>query len=228
MILFYFFALFLNAKEVKVLELTERQIHPLNLALGKTTLLRFDEKPQRLIIGNKNYFNVESNDLDIALQPLQKVETNLFVYTSKQTYSFNIRVCDNCNNDDFVKIVPKAISQSNIVSVEPSRFKEKNLSLSCRFKEFEIRMQKIKIKERTILFDFLVDAKKPVNLSDIKIQIRSSGKFLSDYQFAFAEKTKTLSLGRIHFSENPKKELAIVFSYGKQRHILKIERSYLL
>ena len=76
MILFYIFALFLNAKEVKILELTERQIHPLNLALGKTTLLRFDEKPQRLIIGNKNYFNVESNDLDIALQPLQKVETD--------------------------------------------------------------------------------------------------------------------------------------------------------
>lgn len=51
-----------NAKEAKIIQLSEHQIYPLMLALGKTTLLRFSEKPQKLIIGNKNYFNIENND----------------------------------------------------------------------------------------------------------------------------------------------------------------------
>ena len=65
-------------------------------------MLRFTAKPKKVVIGNQNYFSVEFIDNDLTIQPLGKVETNLFVYTPYRTYGFILRVCSNCRSDDLV------------------------------------------------------------------------------------------------------------------------------
>ena len=44
-------SLYVYGREIKTVNLTENEIYPLKLVLGKTTLLRFSEKPQKIIFG---------------------------------------------------------------------------------------------------------------------------------------------------------------------------------
>ena len=56
--------------------------------MGKSTILRFAEKPKKVVVGNQNYYGLEFIENDVAIQPLGTVGTNLFVYTERHTYGF--------------------------------------------------------------------------------------------------------------------------------------------
>ena len=58
------------------------------LRMGKSTVLRFVDKPKKVVVGNQNYYGLEFIDNDVAIQPLGAVGTNLFVYTQNHTYGF--------------------------------------------------------------------------------------------------------------------------------------------
>ncbi len=61
---------------------------PIYLKMGKSTVMRFVEKPKKVVIGNKNYYGLEFIENDLAIQPLGAVGTNLFVYSEHHTYGF--------------------------------------------------------------------------------------------------------------------------------------------
>lgn len=61
---------------------------PIFLKMGKSTILRFVEKPKKVVVGNQNYYGLEFIENDVAIQPLGAVGTNLFVYTEHHTYGF--------------------------------------------------------------------------------------------------------------------------------------------
>ncbi len=61
---------------------------PIYLRLGKSTVLRFPDKPRKVVVGNQNYYGLEFIENDLAIQPLGAVSTNLFVYTERRTYGF--------------------------------------------------------------------------------------------------------------------------------------------
>ncbi len=61
---------------------------PIYLRLGKSTVLRFTDKPRKVVVGNQNYYGLEFIENDLAIQPLGAVATNLFVYTESRTYGF--------------------------------------------------------------------------------------------------------------------------------------------
>lgn len=61
---------------------------PIYLRLGKSTVLRFPDKPRKVVVGNQNYYGLEFIENDVAIQPLGSVSTNLFVYTERRTYGF--------------------------------------------------------------------------------------------------------------------------------------------
>ncbi|MEK6774183.1 MAG: hypothetical protein AABY64_09595 [Bdellovibrionota bacterium] len=64
---------------------------PVNLRMGQSTILRFFEKPRKVVLGNSNYYSVEFIDNDLAIQPLGAVTTNCFVYGVKNVYGFILR-----------------------------------------------------------------------------------------------------------------------------------------
>ena len=77
---------------VRYIELDDSTIGEIRIHPGGT-VISFPVKPTKVIIGQKNSFDVEYIANDIAIAPLSKTATsNLFVYLLGQRYSFSIRV----------------------------------------------------------------------------------------------------------------------------------------
>ena len=96
---------------IRTVQVNDKQMQLIYLKLGRATVLRFTAKPKKVVIGNQNYFSVEFIDNDLTVQPLGKVETNLFVYTPYRIYGFVLRVCNSCRADDLVFVKWKSLYQ---------------------------------------------------------------------------------------------------------------------
>ena len=90
--------------EVRPLYMDDNAMETVRLSLGKSTLLRLPGKPEKIVIGNKNYHKVEFVENDVTIQPLPGgTTTNLFVYTASGVYGF-ILVRSRGGYDDLVKV----------------------------------------------------------------------------------------------------------------------------
>ena len=76
------------ANTVRTVLVNNDAMAPIFLKIGKSTVLRFPEKPKKVVVGNQNYYGLEFIENDVAIQPLGAVATNLFVYTNNHTYGF--------------------------------------------------------------------------------------------------------------------------------------------
>lgn len=93
---------------IRTVFVNNKKMAPIYLKLGKTTVLRFPDKPKKVVIGNQNYFGVEFINNDLAIQPLGGVETNLFTYGPHRTYGFILKSCTTCQHDDLIYVKWKA------------------------------------------------------------------------------------------------------------------------
>lgn len=94
----------LFAGQVRSLDISDRSMKPIYLKMGQSTVLRFNDRPQKIVIGNQNYFNIEFIGNDVTIQPQGLVTTNLFIYGKYHTYGFILRVSKGRNYDDLVKV----------------------------------------------------------------------------------------------------------------------------
>jgi hypothetical protein len=78
----------LFASNVRTVAVNNDAMAPIFLKMGKSTVLRFVDKPKKVVIGNQNYYGLEFIENDVAIQPIGAVGTNLFVYTEHHTYGF--------------------------------------------------------------------------------------------------------------------------------------------
>ena len=91
--------------EIREVYTNDRTIKPIYLALGRSTVLKFKEKPTNVVVGNKNYYNIEYINNDLTIQPLGAVDTNLFIYTeSKRTYALILKIVPANRYDDIVHV----------------------------------------------------------------------------------------------------------------------------
>ena len=88
---------------VRSIYVKANSVEPIYLSMGKSTILRFKDRPKKVVIGNQNYFGVEFIENDIALQPHGQIKTNMFVYTESRTYGFYLIVGQG-RSDDLAKI----------------------------------------------------------------------------------------------------------------------------
>jgi hypothetical protein len=100
--------------KVRDVYIAPNEMGVINLRMGQSTVLRFQEKPKKVVIGNQNYFNVEFIDNDVTIQPLGVASTNLFVYGEYNTYGMLLKVNGGGDYDDlaFVKRGFKIASSS--------------------------------------------------------------------------------------------------------------------
>ncbi|MBY0384100.1 hypothetical protein K2X05_02985 [bacterium] len=221
-------SLYVYGRDIKTVSLSENEIYPLKLVLGKTTLLRFSEKPQKIIFGNKNYFNIENADRDVALQPLSKVSTNMFVYTEKQTFGFDVSVCESCRGDDFIKVFSKTEKSREVYqNVETDDFKEKSFKKEILIKDLRLTFQKVKAKSNLVLIDFVATAKKSTSAKNIKISINGRDPPKIDVAFDNSTIGKEKVKARIAIYQNPRRSFDLSIQYLKQTKFLRIERSLL-
>ena len=86
----------------------DRKMELVRLSLGKSTVLRFREKPKKIVLGNENAYKVDFIDKDITLQPKVTDMTNLFVYTKDHLYGFILYASDIGEYDDLVNVRRKS------------------------------------------------------------------------------------------------------------------------
>ena len=94
---------------VREVSMDERSMGSIFMRMGQATILRFKEKPKKVVIGNKNYFNIEFVDNDITLQPLGIIATNLFVYGDHRIYGMKVQVTSTGEYDDLLTFAPKPL-----------------------------------------------------------------------------------------------------------------------
>ena len=108
LIILFFCVVSFNAvarNEIREVYTNDRTIKPIYLALGRSTVLKFREKPTNVVVGNKNYYNIEYINNDLTIQPLGAVDTNLFIYTeSKRTYALILKIVPANRYDDIVHV----------------------------------------------------------------------------------------------------------------------------
>ena len=89
--------------EIREVFTNDKEMKTINLSLGRSTILSFTDRPVKVVAGNTNYVNIEYVGTDLTLQPLAKVDTNLFVYTqNKSKYGFHLKVGGLDKYDDMV------------------------------------------------------------------------------------------------------------------------------
>jgi len=101
-VLFIFCTVNASHAKVRDLYMSSNEMGHINLKMGQSTVLRFLEKPKKVVIGNQNYFNVEFIDNDVTIQPLGTAKTNLFVYGEYNTYGLILNVDGDAHYDDLV------------------------------------------------------------------------------------------------------------------------------
>ena len=93
------------AGRVRTLKMNDKKMERVNLSLGKSTVLRFKSgRPQKIVVGNKNYYQIEFIGNDVTIQPLAVIPTNLFVYTEYQVYGFLLTTKKFGFYDDLVNV----------------------------------------------------------------------------------------------------------------------------
>ena len=92
------------AKGIRTVATNDIKMTPVYLQMSQATVLRFKERPKKIILGNSNYISAEFTDDDVTLQPLGRLNTNLFVYTQKRTYGFHLIIKNSSRYDDLVNV----------------------------------------------------------------------------------------------------------------------------
>lgn len=123
MLSLFWVANFAFAGKVRTLYTNDRLMQPVFLTMGRSTILRFDDKPKTAVIGNQNYFSLEYIGNDITIQPQGVTSTNLFVYTENETYGLILQVGSPAVYDDLVNVRWKP----GYISVDSSKKKPANL-----------------------------------------------------------------------------------------------------
>ncbi len=120
-----FYGTSLRAGSIRTLEMNDEKMKSIYLKMGQSTILRFHERPKKVVIGNQNYFQIEFIGNDVTIQPQGPMSTNLFVYGKYHTYGFILRVLSSGSKyDDLVKVRWRS-SRSNAV-YRKSRRSQKN------------------------------------------------------------------------------------------------------
>lgn len=162
---------------VRTVEASEQSMTPIYLSLGRSTVLRFPEKPRKVVLGNKNYFNIEFIENDVAIQPLGMVPTNLFVYGEVRSYGFSLH---SGGHDDLVHVrwVPPRELKTQFLSKEVQTRKiGKQVSirktLQLRLENFAfLRSQNLHWAEALLLSH----EEKAISVKDVEVKLFEGGK----------------------------------------------------
>ena len=195
----------LQAGMVREIVSNNKKSQDIYLCLGRSTILRFESKPQKIVAGNKNYFNFDFVKNDVTIQPLARVTSNLFVYTQNSSFAFNLRFLKDCRSDDLIKV---------------SRSRQKNIFQGIAFNLGSLKVLvlpgiKNALSPNVGIIDLSVlnHGSQNVALKGLKmalLQSRHEAIWGKDF---LAPKQSTR--GRIVFDKSKKLGLILTFEWGK-------------
>ncbi|MCB9085771.1 MAG: hypothetical protein H6624_15595 [Bdellovibrionaceae bacterium] len=187
------FPLSLPAGTVRSIEVDGSRMAHIRLRMGQSTVLRFPEKPKKIVLGNGNYYSAEFIENDLALQPQGTVGTNLFVYSEKYTYGFLLSTVTSGHYDDLVQVSwkkqekPKAISAKVVLNTPSFQSVSKphtTFAISNTLQVDIREIQRLKGKDFYILdLDIKNLSDEEIGLADIEIVATRRKKKLLPQEF---------------------------------------------
>ena len=115
-LLFGFNAIAGQPGEKRVILTSGEKVHTIRYQLGQSTVIFLGLKPETVICGNKNYFNIEKIKEGITVQPLTNFSTNLTILNGDRRYLFYLTPAQGEKPDGFVDV--KWVPQSEALPVE--------------------------------------------------------------------------------------------------------------
>lgn len=181
------------AGRVRNLSMDDKRMEVVRLSMGKSTILRFKDKPKKGIVGNSNYFSVEYVDHDVAIQPLGVFTTNLFIYTEfGRMYGLILKSTHSSQYDDLVNIVWR--SNQRIKVAKPKRPKTTKKDFGRKFKVgSSLEVNVLSVTKNETLGLYFVDMKLKntapgeLNLKEAEITLTRSGKKLPHQRFVIMD-----------------------------------------
>jgi len=175
---------------VRTVYVNDKNMENIYLNMGKSTILRFNEKPKKVVIGNQNYFQVEFIDSDITIQPQGIVSTNLFAYCENNTYGFILNAHASGRYDDLINVRWKP--ETSYVLGQKLREPEKSINDKVINRPLDldgilVNLEKISFDEKRKLhiLDIILEniKQKDLHAKNIKINLTRGGKPIKKYFF---------------------------------------------
>lgn len=176
--------------------------------MGQSTVLRFREKPKKVILGNSNYYHVEFVDNDLTIQPQGEVPTNMFVYGEYHTFGFNLKISSG-RFDDLVNVKwksPKLKKRAKKKKLKKSIKKVKKFFSLGKSITFNIEQIQQNPRLKSTIIDLTVENKTKYRLDTkkIKLSLTRSNKPLSGQSFVFLdEEVKPFKKTKLRFFITP-------------------------
>lgn len=223
------------AKDIRTIHVNDQKMQLVQLKLGQATVLRFNEKPKKVVIGNQNYYSVEFIDNDLTIQPLGLVKTNLFVYTKYRTYGFDLSVCNHCQSDDLLNVKWKSKLEKPTKPSVPKIPGFSVIGVSKKLNKYiEIEVIKTKIDQsgQVRIFDLNIKnlGGKELSINTLKIEATQNDLKMKRQGYVLEKdllKPKQSAIGRLFLSSDERQAFTIQIFDNKSTVKIKIDRKYL-
>lgn len=197
----------LSAGVVRNLSMDGSKAGAIHLCLGRSTVLRFREKPKKIVAGNKNYFDFAFINNDVTIQPLRAIPSNLFVYGEYHSYAFNLKFLKGCRYDDLVKVSPTAKKRS---------IRRIDFVLANTLKVAVTTPVTAIGNVWMIDLSFFNLGTRPVPMNDVRVKLDRGVQ-----QWVWGQDSLERgesSRGRVIFKTQEKGQLTLTIEWGKSRH----------
>lgn len=203
------------------------KVYPIRYQLGQSTVVDLGVKPEVVICGNKNYFNIEKLKSGITIQPLSQYSTNLTILSGQKRFLFYLVPAGLQTPDGFVDV--KWVSPSEQKTIrKPEQKADTQIELNQIAKigsDIEITVVRLKVssdKSRKI-FDLLVKNKgaKAIQMNELELTAFDGSTPLKDQALAWEKdniEAKATVAGRLIIL-NSKAKILIFTARFKNRSL---------
>ena len=198
------------------------KVYPIHYQLGQSTVLFFGLRPETVICGNKNYFNIEKIKEGITIQPLSNFSTNLTVLAQGRRYLFFLTPASG-KPDGFVEVkwVPPGQTKSVKALAKTDSEVVRELGQKTKIRntvEFSILREKVLDKGKRRIFEVELAnlSGKSIPSKQFEVVASLSGIPLARQVVVWESddlKEKGKLRGRVIVSEHDGKSLSLVIGY---------------
>lgn len=198
------------------------KVFTIHYQLGQSTILYLGFKPDTVICGNKNYFNIEKIKEGLTIQSLGNFSTNLTVLNQNRRYLFYLTPGRNGQIDTFIDVrwVPDIEAHPVVKNLSASRNTVRELAQKLNVGVLDIQLKRlieVGIPKRSIVeFTVKNNSKAEVNTSEIELIMLTNHQPIGHQVQVFDEevlKPLSSSQGRIIVTNAELKGASLIFSY---------------
>lgn len=213
---------------------TGEKVYPIRYQLGQSTVLDLGVKPEVVICGNKNYFNIEKLKNGITIQPLSNFSTNLTVLSGQKRFLFYLVPSGGQSPDGFVDVRWVPANEKKLASHDPQKA-DTQLELNQKVKlgsELEVDLVRVKISHdgSRRIFDLLIRnrSQKKIELKAVSIAVYEGNQIVKNQALAWEKEVldkNTTVTGRMIVTKFKGRTLALLVNFGGKSIKLNVKGS---